>query len=97
MFSRKRVDASLGPDSRDGFSLANLPVGQTARIREIRGEDAIAGRLLEMGLTPGSITRVLGAAFSGDPIEIEIRNYRLTLRLAEARRVVLESVSGSQP
>ena len=94
MFPRKRVDQRDGASSGDDLSLADLPVGQMAQIKSIVGNDAIAGRLLEMGLTPGCATRVLGAAFSGDPIEIEIRNYRLTLRRSEAKRVLLDESNG---
>lgn len=92
MFSRQRVGACDGIRAGDDLNLANLPMGRSARIKAVHGSDAISGRLLEMGLTPGIVIRVLGTAFSGDPIEIEVRNYRLTLRRSEARRVVLESV-----
>jgi ferrous iron transport protein A len=94
MFPPKRVDPRDGACPGDDLSLANLPVGRTAQIKSVVGDDAIAGRLLEMGLTPGCPTRVLGSAFSGDPIEIEIRNYRLTLRRSEARRVLLDAAPG---
>ncbi len=94
MFPRKRVDRSHGADPGNSLSLAELPIGRSAQIKSIVGDDAISGRLLEMGLTPGCATRVLGAAFSGDPIEIEIRNYRLTLRRAEASRVIVEAEQG---
>jgi Fe2+ transport system protein FeoA len=94
MFSGRRNDQRDGVCPSDYLSLAHLKIGQSGRIKAIEGNDAIAGRLLEMGLTPGSPTRVLGAAFSGDPIEIEIRNYRLTLRRSEAERVLLESIAG---
>jgi ferrous iron transport protein A len=43
-----------------------------------------------MGLTPGCDAEVLGTAFSGDPIEIAIRDYRLTLRRSEASRVLVD-------
>jgi ferrous iron transport protein A len=97
MFSRRRNRQRDGVCPGGDLNLAQLAIGQSAKIKSIQGDDAIAGRLLEMGLTPGSPTRVLGAAFSGDPIEIEIRNYRLTLRRSEAQRVFLESVAGSPP
>jgi ferrous iron transport protein A len=68
-------------------TLAELDVGQTATIKEVEGFDEIAIRLLEMGLTPGAEVKLLGMALLGDPIELEIRGYRLSLRKAEARRV----------
>jgi ferrous iron transport protein A len=94
MFPRKRVDQRDGARAGGRRSLADLPLGELVEIQSIEGNDAIAARLLEMGLTPGSVTQVLGTAFSGDPIEIEIRNYRLTLRRTEASRVIVESAQG---
>jgi ferrous iron transport protein A len=91
MFSRKRIGERQGDTGDSALTLDRISVGQSACVKTILGGDAIAVRLLEMGVTPGSMTRVLGTAFSGDPIEIEIRNYRLTLRRSEASRVVLET------
>lgn len=76
-------------------TLDTLPVGQTAQITEIRGEDAIAIRLMEMGLTEGEEVRVVAVAPLGDPVEYEIRGYRLSLRRAEARRVLIQAASPS--
>ena len=72
-------------------TLDTLPVGQSAQITEIQGADAIAIRLMEMGLTEGEEIRVLAVAPLGDPVEYEIRGYRLSLRRTEARRVVIQS------
>ena len=47
----------------------------------------IAGRLLEMGLTPGTNLTVVGTAPLGDPLELEVRGYRLSIRRSEAARV----------
>jgi ferrous iron transport protein A len=90
MFSRKRDDDGPGSNPGGRVSLADLGVGESARIASISGDDAIAIRLLEMGLTPGCDAEVLGTAFSGDPIEIAIRDYRLTLRRSEASRVLVD-------
>jgi ferrous iron transport protein A len=46
--------------------------------------------LLEMGLTPGVVCRVIGRAPLGDPLEIEVRGYRLSIRRAEAARVAVD-------
>jgi ferrous iron transport protein A len=70
--------------------LAELTVGKAAQVSRIEGQDEIALRLLEMGLTPGTEVRLIGKAPLGDPIEIDVRGYRLSLRLAEARRVQLQ-------
>jgi ferrous iron transport protein A len=68
-------------------TLAELPIGQTATVKSIEGQDEIAIRLLEMGLTPGVEVKLIGSALLGDPVELEVRGYRLSLRKAEAKRV----------
>lgn len=68
-------------------TLAVLPIGEPARVREIDASDEIGVRLLEMGLTPGIEVVVIGTAPLGDPLEIELRGYRLSLRKNEAARV----------
>jgi Fe2+ transport system protein FeoA len=66
---------------------ADLAVGEMARIVRIAEVDEISRRLLEMGVTPGAEIRRLGAAPLGDPLEFELRGYRLSLRRAEAEHV----------
>ena len=68
-------------------TLAELPIGARATVKDVAGQDDIALRLLEMGLTPGVEIRLLGAALLGDPLEIEVRGYRLSLRKTEAQRI----------
>jgi ferrous iron transport protein A len=70
-------------------TLDRLRPGEQARIQAIDGDDAIAVRLMEMGLTEGEQVEHLGAAPLGDPLEFLIRGYRLSLRESEARRVVV--------
>ena len=67
--------------------LANLEVGQQARVVRVEGADEISLRLLEMGLTPGAMVTCLGRAPLGDPLEFEVRGYRLSVRKSEAERV----------
>ncbi len=61
--------------------------GARGRVASIVGTDDISLRLLEMGLTPGAEVAVVGTAPLGDPIELELRGYRLSLRRSEAARV----------
>lgn len=75
------------------FSLADLREGQSATIVEVSGDDAIAVRLMEMGLTDGERVKLVGFAPMGDPLEITIRGYRLSLRCSEAKRVLVELAS----
>ena len=71
-------------------SLAQLKIGGAGIVAAIAGDDEISIRLMEMGLTPGVNISLLGKAPLGDPLEIELRGYRLSLRLSEAARVELE-------
>jgi len=76
------------------LTLADLKaVGDSATILEIQGQDGIAVRLMEMGLTDGEQISVVAFAPLGDPINFSIRGYRISLRSSEARRVLIERVS----
>lgn len=70
-------------------SLENIPIGSTARVADVAGEDTTSLRLLEMGLTPGVDVTVVGTAPLGDPLELELRGYRLSIRRNEASRVAI--------
>ncbi len=71
-------------------TLVDLQPGESGRVQSIEGEDALAVRLLEMGLTPGVSVELVGRAVWGDPLEFRLRGYSLSLRKAEASRVVIE-------
>jgi ferrous iron transport protein A len=73
-------------------TLAQLAVGARSKIARVEGTDEISCRLMEMGLTPGVEVRLIGVAPLGDPLELELRGYRLSLRKSEAARVELEGV-----
>ena len=68
-------------------SLDQLRPGQRGRVAAIQGEDALVQRLLEMGLLEGQELEVLSLAPLGDPLEIRLGDYRLSLRRREAARV----------
>ena len=70
-------------------SLATLKIGSTTQVVDISGEDTTSLRLLEMGLTPGVEVTVVSTAPLGDPVELELRGYRLSVRRNEAARVVI--------
>ena len=70
-------------------TLEQVAVGSTACVRDVAGEDDTSLRLLEMGLTPGVNVRVVGTAPLGDPLELELRGYRLSVRRTEAARVAI--------
>lgn len=68
-------------------SAADLANGESALVVGITEADEVSRRLLEMGVTPGVEIRRLGAAPLGDPLEFELRGYRLSLRRQEAEHV----------
>lgn len=70
--------------------LADLKPGHGGRVRQIHGDDEISLRLLEMGVTPGVDVSIIGAAPMGDPLELQLRGYRLSVRKTEAARIELE-------
>jgi ferrous iron transport protein A len=74
-------------------TLAEISVGESVTIVDITGDDSLSARLMEMGLTDGEQIKMIGRAPFGDPIEIQVRGYRLSLRTVEARRVVVQSTS----
>ena len=71
-------------------SLAELAIGGRANVSAVVGSDEVAIRLLEMGLTPGTEVSVVGSAPLGDPLELELRGYRLSVRRSEAARVEID-------
>jgi len=73
-------------------TLADISAGQTATVLEIIGDDSIAVRLMEMGITDGEAVKLIGRAPMGDPIEILVRGYRLSLRTSEAQRIRIETL-----
>jgi ferrous iron transport protein A len=68
-------------------SLDQLPLGQRARVTDLDGDGPVVQRLLEMGLLEGEEVEVIGFAPLGDPMEIRLRDHRLSLRRSEAARV----------
>ncbi len=70
-------------------SLDQLRLGQRASVEAIHGNDAIVQRLLEMGLLEGEEIQVIGFAPLGDPLEILLRDFRLSLRRSEAARIAV--------
>ena len=74
------------------MTLAQLPAGKSGVITAVGGEGALRCRLLDMGLIPRTAVTVCKAAPLGDPIEIRIRGYELTLRLEDARRITVTEV-----
>ncbi len=66
---------------------ADLAIGRTAHVSQVVGSGETSRRLLEMGVTPGVAIRRIGTAPLGDPLEFELRGYRLSLRRSEAQHI----------
>ena len=69
------------------MTLKDLSVGKTAVIKVVGGEGVLRLRLLDMGLTPNTRVTVQRIAPMGDPMEIRLRGYELTLRLEDAAKI----------
>ena len=72
------------------ISAAAMTKGQAGIVKQVKGERALNRRLRDMGLTPGAQIRCEGTAPLGDPIELEVKGYHLTLRKSEAEGVLVE-------
>lgn len=74
------------------MTLKDLPIGKTATIKSVGGEGALRQHFLDMGLIPkGKVTMVKYAPM-GDPMELRIHSYELTLRLADAEKIEIEDI-----
>ncbi len=73
-------------------TLTDVGIGGQARVVGVRGAGAFEQRLLEMGLVPGVEVRVVRQAPLGDPIEVRLLGYSLSLRRSEAAHVDVESL-----
>jgi Fe2+ transport system protein FeoA len=72
-------------------TLKDLQPGESGTIENLRGEGRTYQRLAEMGLTPGVPIRVVRVAPMGDPIEVRVRDYSLSIRKSDAANVLLAS------
>ncbi len=71
-------------------SLRNVPVGAAAKVVKIHGEGAVKRRIMDMGITKGVEIYVRKVAPLGDPIELTVRGYELSLRKADAESIEVE-------
>jgi len=74
------------------MTLKDLKIGKSGVVLEVGGEKILRKRLLEMGITPRTTVTVKKAAPMGDPIELLLRGYVLSLRLAEAEQITVEEI-----
>lgn len=73
-------------------SLAQLPLGTSATVRRVSSRRPIARRLMELGLVPGTRVTVTRVAPLGDPLELRVRNYALSIRRTEALTIEVDEM-----
>lgn len=72
------------------MTLDRLPIGKEAKILAVNGQGALRRHLLDMGLTPRTRVVIRKVAPMGDPMELKLRGYELTLRLEDARNIEVQ-------
>ena len=72
------------------MTLDELKIGASAKIIAVGGKGALRRHLLDMGLTPKTIVMVRKVAPLGDPLELHLRGYELTIRIADAKNIQVE-------
>lgn len=72
-------------------TLKESKVGDTVRVVKLHGEGAVKRRIMDMGLTKGVDVRIRKVAPLGDPIEVTVRGYELSIRKADAEMIEIES------
>ena len=79
------------------MTLKDLAPGQSARILSVGGEGSLRQHFLDMGVLPGARVTLIKLAPMGDPMELRIHSYELTLRLADAEKIEIEPLEGEVP
>jgi ferrous iron transport protein A len=71
-------------------TLESTPIGNTVKVKRVVGESAVKRRIMDMGITKGVEVSVRKLAPLGDPMEITVRGYELSLRGADAKNIIVE-------
>lgn len=71
-------------------TLQDVEIGQTARVRRLKGEGAVKRHIMDMGITKGVDVYVRKVAPLGDPLEVTVRGYELSLRKSEAACILVD-------
>ena len=71
-------------------TLREVPVGSTVKVVKLHGEGAVKRRIMDMGITRGTQVYVRKVAPLGDPNEVTVRNYELSIRKADAEMIEIE-------
>ena len=70
--------------------LRQVPRGRTVTVKRLTGEGALKRRIMDMGITKGTAVSVKKTAPLGDPIEVTVRDYALSVRKADTERIIVE-------
>ena len=71
-------------------TLKDAVIGQTVKVKRLHGEGAVKRRIMDMGITKGVDVHIRKVAPLGDPIEVTVRDYELSLRKADAETIEIE-------
>ncbi|MBQ1840354.1 MAG: ferrous iron transport protein A [Atopobiaceae bacterium] len=74
------------------MTLREVQVGQSAKVVKLNGTGPVKRRIMDMGITKGQVIHVIRVAPLGDPMEITVRNYELSVRKADAEMIEVELV-----
>ncbi|MBQ2572133.1 MAG: FeoA domain-containing protein, partial [Treponema sp.] len=69
------------------MTLKDLPLGKAGRILKVGGNGELRQHFLDMGIIPATVVRKIKLAPMGDPVEIDVSGYELTMRLADAEKI----------
>lgn len=72
------------------MTLKEIPCGKTVKVKKLTGEGPVKRRIMDMGITKGTDVFVRKAAPLGDPVEVTVRGYELSLRKADAEMILVE-------
>ncbi len=86
------AEAKIRDGDRKNMTLDKLPVGKSAVIDSVDGEASLRKHILDMGLTPNTEVTLVKTAPMGDPLELSVRGYELTLRKEDAARIAVSDV-----
>lgn len=77
-------------------NISALKPGEAGRVIRIGSSGALRRRIIDMGITPGAVVIMRKAAPLGDPLEINVRGYELSIRKSEAREILIERLEGEK-
>lgn len=77
-------------EERDVRTLRDVKVGETATVRRLTGSGPVRRRIMDMGITKGTLVFIRKVAPLGDPVEVTVRGYELSLRKADAEMILVD-------